>query len=93
VAKRVKTVVRDPMTGVLDRDDVSRTFLDFEAIGHQLGGVLQIVPLREPVNEPGRAADEYETTGWMFVWDSTAPARPRPPVDDVPVEDEPVVTA
>lgn len=87
MAKRVKTVMRDPRTGELDRDEVARTFLDFEAVGHQLGGVLQVVPIREPVHESGRPEDEYETSGWMFVWDSTAPARQRQDF----AEDEPVV--
>lgn len=65
---RVHTIQRDPETGLLDRDEVVRTLLDLEAACHRLGGVIQAAPLREPVRGVGDDT-EYETTGWLIVWE------------------------
>lgn len=85
MAKREWTVLADPETGVLDREEVAQTLVDIEAAGHLLGGVFKIAPARR------RVGAEYVTVGWLFQWDSLAPAvgavEPEPEGTPEPVPD------
>jgi len=73
LAQRKWTVMQDPETGELDRDQVARILVDLEPIGHHLGGVFTLAPVRRAV-----ADGAYETIGWVFGWHSTAPAVSAP---------------
>lgn len=75
MAKRVWTVMADPVSGELDRDEVARALLDIEPSGHRLGGVFRVLPVRRPLDDPARPG-EFEVVGWAFDWNSAGPTLP-----------------
>ncbi len=56
--------------GDLDREVVQQALVDAEALLHQVGGSLSVVAIRHEVGK-----DMFVTQGYVFQWDSFAPAQ------------------
>lgn len=71
----------DQFGGEADRDAVRSRLGDIESIGHLVGGVFLLAPIRAQDPTTG----EFKTIGWHMRWDSFAPAGRA--ADEAPVGD------
>lgn len=73
--------VRAPEGQIVDRNELVAAIMDGEAMIWRAGGVLTIMPHREPTDLPG----EMVTTAVVIEWKDRTDARTQPEVPSPPI--------